>query len=82
MIKSLFITALLTVVFGTVWLAPTPSAAQNQAPAAAPAAAEPVYKPPPRGAPGGRVGGACRGTVKSTIPLPTIELLAPDSTPG
>jgi hypothetical protein len=55
---------------------PTPSAQNQQA------ASEPKYKPPPRGAPGGRVGGASRGTVKATVPLPTIELLAPEGHAG
>jgi len=43
---------------------------------------EPQYKPPPRGAPGGRVSGASRGTIKVTLPLPTVELLAPDGHAG
>jgi hypothetical protein len=83
MIKDQFIAALLTVAIGVTGL--TPLAAQNQAPAAAPGQANPPelqYKPPPRGAPGGRVGGACRGTIKPTVPLPTIELLAPDGHAG
>ncbi len=83
MTRDQFITALLTVAIGATGL--TPSVAQNQAPAAAPGQGtplEPQYKPPPRGAPGGRVGGACRGTVKPTVPLPTIELLAPDGHAG
>jgi hypothetical protein len=84
MIKNLVITALLTVAIGAS-LAPAPSVAQNEAPAAVPEEKAPLaaeYKPPPRGAPGGRVGGASRGTVKATIPLPTIELLAPDGHTG
>jgi hypothetical protein len=78
--KHLIVTALLSVAF---WLVPTPSPAQ--APPAAQdegASAIPEYKPPARGAPGGRVGGASRGTVKATMPLPTIELLAPDGNAG
>jgi hypothetical protein len=62
-------------------LAPSLAVGQNPraVPPAAPpeAAAPPAYKPPLRGAPGGRVGGASRGTVKVTVPLPTIDLLAP-----
>ena len=45
-------------------------------------ASQPAYKPPPRGAPGGRVGGASRGTIKAAVPLPTVELLAPDGHAG
>jgi hypothetical protein len=78
--KHLIVTALLSIAF---WLVPTPSPAQ--APPAAQdegASAIPDYKPPARGAPGGRVGGASRGTVKATMPLPTIELLAPDGNAG
>jgi hypothetical protein len=58
-------------------LAPPPLPAQGEA-----ALAIPEYKPPARGAPGGRVGGASRGTVKATMPLPTIDLLAPDGNAG
>ncbi len=69
-----------------IWLVPPPSAlAQNNAPPAAQdetPPGEPAYKPPPRGAPGGRVGGASRGTIKATVPLPTIDLLAPDEHTG
>ena len=78
--KHLIVTALLSVAF---WLMPTPLPAQ--APPAAQdkeALATPEYKPPARGAPGGRVGGASRGTVKATMPLPTIEPLAPDGNAG
>jgi len=85
MIKTLIMTGLLTVTVAAAWLAPAPSVAQTAEPAAAPeeeAPPEPVYKPPPRGAPGGRVGGASRGTVKVTMPLPTIELLAPNGHTG
>jgi hypothetical protein len=85
MIKSLVMTGLLTIAAAALWAAPAPSVAQTKAPAAAPEEEpppEPAYKPPPRGAPGGRVGGASRGTVKVTIPLPTIELLAPDGHTG
>jgi hypothetical protein len=72
-------------VIAATWLAPPSALAQNDAPAAAldeSPPSEPAYKPPPRGAPGGRVGGASRGTVKATIPLPTIDLLAPDGHTG
>jgi Domain of Unknown Function (DUF928) len=68
-----------------IWLMPAPALAQNDTPAAAQDESpppEPTYKPPPRGAPGGRVGGASRGTVKVTVPLPTIDLLAPDGHTG
>jgi Domain of Unknown Function (DUF928) len=85
MIKSLVMTGLLTIAAAALWASPAPSVAQTKAPAAAPEEEpppEPAYKPPPRGAPGGRVGGASRGTVKVTIPLPTIELLAPDGHTG
>jgi hypothetical protein len=70
---------------GAIWLAPPSALAQNDAPAATQddsPPTEPAYKPPPRGAPGGRVGGASRGTVKETVPLPTIDLLAPDGHTG
>ena len=83
MINRLIFTTLLTVILGAAWLAP--AIAQDQAPAIAPdqqPPSEPVYKPPPRGAPGGRVGGASRGTIKATVPLPTIQLLAPDQNAG
>src|SRR5262245_40515322 len=66
-------------------LASLPASAQNDAPAAAREEnppPQPAYKPPPRGAPGGRVGGASRGTIKVTTPLPTIELLSPDTHTG
>jgi hypothetical protein len=68
-----------------IWLVPPPALGQNDTPAAAEEetpAGEPVYKPPPRGAPGGRVGGASRGTIKVAVPLPTIDLLAPDGHTG
>jgi hypothetical protein len=75
------ITALLFLIFSITWLAPTPSL--GQAPAFDDQAQPKFeYKPPTRGVPGGRVGGASRGTVKATIPLPTIELLAPDRNAG
>jgi hypothetical protein len=85
MIKSMVTTGLATVGMTAAWLVPIPSVAQTEPPP--PAAQEevrpqPTYKPPPRGAPGGRVGGASRGTVKATIPLPTIDLLAPDGHTG
>ena len=85
MIKSLVKAGLLTIATAALWAAPAPSVAQTAAPAATSEEEpppEPAYKPPPRGAPGGRVGGASRGTVKVTIPLPTIELLAPDGHTG
>lgn len=80
-----FTTKLATAVIAALWLAPPPALAQNEAPAAVPDESPPpgpAYKPPPRGAPGGRVGGASRGTVKATVPLPTIDLLAPDGHTG
>jgi hypothetical protein len=61
-------------------LAPAPAIAQGAAPLASGGVL--AYKPPPRGAPGGRVGGASRGTIKVTVPLPTIDLLAPDGHTG
>jgi Domain of Unknown Function (DUF928) len=85
MIRNLAVATLLSVSVAAVWLAPAPVVAQDQAPAASPdqqAPSEPEYKPPLRGAPGGRVGGASRGTVKATVPLPTIQLLAPDRNAG
>jgi hypothetical protein len=83
--KNLTFIAMLPVAVSAALLVPTPS--PGQAPPPSPAQGEaalaiPEYKPPPRGAPGGRVGGASRGTVKATIPLPTIELLAPDGNAG
>src|SRR3984893_1275268 len=85
MIRGMVTSGLLTAVMGAAWLAPTPSAAQTEPPpppAQEEVPPQPTYKPPPRGAPGGRVGGASRGTVKATIPLPTIDLLAPDGHTG
>src|SRR5436190_12198377 len=85
MIKNLVVFALVSVAFAATWLASAPSAAQDRPPVPAnteEARANPNYKPPPRGAPGGRVGGASRGTVKATMPLPTIELVAPDGHAG
>jgi hypothetical protein len=85
MIKSMVATGLLTAGMAAAWLAPTPAVAQTEAPPRATqeeATPQQTYKPPPRGAPGGRVGGASRGTVKATIPLPTIDLLAPDGHTG
>src|SRR6266851_3014833 len=78
-------TGLVTAGMAAAWLVPTPSVAQPEP--RPPAVQEevppqPHYKPPPRGAPGGRVGGASRGTVKATMPLPTIELIAPDGHAG
>ncbi len=77
--KTAIVTVLLSVALAAPWLVSSPSA---QVPPSSPAQDEPVYKPPARGAPGGRVGGASRGTVKVTMPLPTIELLAPDRNAG
>jgi hypothetical protein len=80
-----FTSGLVAVVVAAMWLVPSPALAQNDAPAAAQdetPPSEPAYKPPPRGAPGGRVGGASRGTVKTAVPLPTIDLLAPDGHTG
>jgi hypothetical protein len=79
------IVATLSFAFTATWLMPTPLLAQAAAPSPTQdvgASAEPEYKPPARGAPGGRVGGASRGTVKATVPLPTIQLLAPDRDAG
>ncbi|SRR5216683_2860098 len=78
-------TGLVTAGMAAAWLVPTPSVAQPEP--RPPAVQEevppqPTYKPPPRGAPGGRVGGASRGTVKATIPMPTIDLLAPGGHTG
>jgi hypothetical protein len=83
MIEKLVIAGLVTV--GVLAACPAPAVAQTAAPAAATdeePPSKPEYKPPPRGVPGGRVGGASRGTVKATVPLPTIELLAPDGHAG
>ena len=83
--KNLIFIALLSVAVSAASLAPAPSPAQAPPPSPAQdeaALAMPEYKPPARGAPGGRVGGASRGTVKATIPLPTIEPLAPDGNAG
>ena len=80
-----FAMGLAAAVIAAIWLAPPSAVAQNDAPAAAPdesPPSQPAYKPPPRGAPGGRVGGASRGTIKATVPLPTIDLLAPDGHTG
>ena len=86
MTKSVGMTVMLIASIAAVWLTPSPSFAQTDAPPAAAqeeeAPPQPAYKPPPRGAPGGRVGGASRGTIKATVPLPTIELLAPDGHTG
>ena len=83
-IKGWVIASLTSIAIAAVSAAPTASVAQDQptAPAQEQAASEPVYKPPPRGAPGGRVGGASRGTIKVTVPLPTIQLLAPEGHAG
>src|SRR5215831_3379361 len=83
-IKGLVVTSLPTLAVVAVLVASVSSFAQNQTPGfnQEQATSEPTYKPPPRGAPGGRVGGASRGTIKATIPLPTIELLAPDGHTG
>jgi hypothetical protein len=69
---------------------PRPSTAQNDQPSEqAQPASQPApedksvtYHPPLRGAPGGRVGGASRGSTKLPVPLPTIELVAPDDQAG
>jgi hypothetical protein len=86
MTKSFSMAGFFTVAaFGAVWLTPAPSVAQKSAPAVAQNEApssEPVYKPPSRGAPGGRVGGASRGTPIGGVPLPAIDLLAPDGHAG
>jgi hypothetical protein len=83
--SGLIMTGLFTAAAAVAWLVPAPSAAQNNEPPTAQQETppgEPAYKPPPRGAPGGRVGGASRGTVKATVPLPTIDLIAPDGHAG
>jgi hypothetical protein len=81
-----FTRGLAAAAIAAIWLVPPPSAlAQSDAPPAAQdetPPGEPAYKPPARGAPGGRVGGASRGTIKATVPLPTIDLLAPDEHTG
>jgi hypothetical protein len=85
MIKGMVTTGLVTAGMAAAWLVPTPSVAQTEPPPSAAqeeAPPQPTYKPPPRGAPGGRVGGASRGTIKATIPLPTIDLLAPEGHTG
>jgi hypothetical protein len=84
-IKDLVIVSLSAIAIAAVFVASAPSVAQQSATPPAQnqqTASEPKYKPPPRGAPGGRVSGASRGTVKPTVPLPTIELLAPDGHAG
>ena len=78
--RQFLIAALLVAGVAALWMAPAPAIAQSAAPLAP--GEEPAYKPPPRGAPGGRVGGASRGTIKVTVPLPTIDLLAPDGHTG
>jgi hypothetical protein len=79
-----WITATLTAI--TLGLVPPFSVAQNEppqfAPKQSPNAETTVYKPPVRGVPGGRVGGATRGTVRPTIPLPTVDIIAPDGHSG
>jgi Domain of Unknown Function (DUF928) len=83
MIRNPILITLVTLAFIAAWLAPTPSTAQQQPGSpGTEAPSVPEYKPPARGAPGGRVGGASRGTVKLTVPLPNIELLAPDGHAG
>jgi hypothetical protein len=81
-----FTRGLAAAAIAAIWLVSPPTAlAQSDAPPAAQdetPPGEPAYKPPPRGAPGGRVGGASRGTIKATVPLPTIDLLAPDEHTG
>jgi hypothetical protein len=83
-VKGLVVTSLPSLAVVVVLAAPVPSFAQNQTPGSdqEQATSESGYKPPPRGAPGGRVGGASRGTIKATVPLPTVELLAPDGHAG
>jgi hypothetical protein len=85
MVKNWSISALVTAVIGTAWLASAPSVAQNSPPAAAqneaPSSA-PQYTPPSRGVPSERVGGASRETTNGAILLPTIDLLAPDKHAG
>jgi hypothetical protein len=70
----------------TVGILPALSVAQNEPPQPASnqyqKAETVVYKPPVRGVPGGRVGGATRGTVRPAIPLPTIDVIAPDGHSG
>jgi hypothetical protein len=84
-VKVLVIASLSVITTAAVFISSIPSVAQKSATPPAQnqqAASEPKYKPPPRGAPGGRVGGASRGTIRATVPLPTIELLAPDGHAG
>jgi hypothetical protein len=70
----------------TVGLVPSLSVAQNGPPQLpskqSPQAETAVYKPPVRGVPGGRVGGATRGTVRPAMPLPTVDIIAPDGHSG
>ena len=78
-------TGLAAAAIAAIWSVPPEALAQKDTPAGAhddSPTPEPAYKPPPRGAPGGRVGGASRGTVKATVPLPKIDLLAPDGHTG
>jgi hypothetical protein len=84
-IKGLIVPSIPAIAIAAVLMASAPSVAQQTGTPPAQneqAASELKYKPPPRGAPGGRVGGASRGTIKATVPLPTIELLAPDGHAG
>jgi hypothetical protein len=79
-----WITATLAAI--TVGLVPSLSVAQNSQPQLppkqSPQVEAAVYKPPVRGVPGGRVGGATRGTVRPAIPLPTVDIIAPDGHSG
>jgi hypothetical protein len=82
---GLLVLPLLGIAIAVVLAASAPSMAQNEARPTTQGeqpASPPAYKPPPRGAPGGRVGGASRGTIKAAVPLPTVELLAPDGHAG
>jgi len=84
-IEGLISTLIPAIAIAFVLIASAPSVAQQSGSPPAQneqAASEPKYKPPSRGAPGGRVGGASRGTIRATVPLPTIELLAPEGHAG
>ena len=83
MAKNWITATLAAIILGLV---PSLSIAQNEpsqlAPKQSPKPETVVYKPPVRGVPGGRVGGATRGTVKPAMPLPTIDIIAPDAHSG